>query len=96
MYYYVKIRLGDSMFSTTFLTEQQIFSNDKKLEIFKKYGSKAALTDFSILLGAYVSTGYYTEEGTDLKYRTGWYWTKTRSSGGNARAVAHDGTSYNS
>ena len=81
------------MFSTTFLTDEQIFG-DSKLEIFKKIGSKAAVTDFSILLGAYVSDNYYTDEGEELKYRTGWYWTKTQSTTNNARAVSTYGNRY--
>ena len=33
----------------TFLTEKQVFG-DNRLEIFEKYGTKCAITDFSILL----------------------------------------------
>lgn len=76
----------------TFLTEPEIFG-DGKLEIFKKYGTYAAVTDFSILLGAYVS-GNHTSEGNDLKDRTGWYWTKTDKKLGNVRVVDYDGNSY--
>ena len=46
----------------TFLTDEQIFGNDQ-LDILKKYGTKCAITDFSILLGGYVSGDYYTSEG---------------------------------
>ena len=38
----------------TFLTEEQCFGNDK-LDILKKRGTQAAITDFSILLGGYFS-----------------------------------------
>ena len=41
----------------TFLTEEQIFGDDQ-LDILKKYGTKCAITDFSILLGGYVSGDY--------------------------------------
>lgn len=53
----------------TFLTEEQVseFDYKKKLDILKKYGTRAAMTDFSILLGIYVSLGYYTNEGNTLK-----------------------------
>ena len=43
----------------TFLDEEQVFG-DKQLDIIKKYGTKCAITDFSILLGGYVSEDYYT------------------------------------
>ena len=60
----------------TFLTEEQVFG-DNRLEIFDKYGTKASMTDFSILLGGYVSSIYYSSEGRSLKNRTGYWWTKT-------------------
>ena len=59
----------------TFLTEEQIFGNDQ-LDILKKYGTKCAITDFSILLGGYVLGDYYTSEGNSIKDRTGFWWTK--------------------
>ena len=64
------------MFDFTFLTEEQIFDN-VQLDIIKKYGTKCAITDFSILLGGYVSVDYYTSEGNSKKDRTGWWWTLT-------------------
>ena len=42
------------MSNFTFLTEKQYLGSDK-LDILEKRGTKAAITDFSILLGAYVS-----------------------------------------
>ena len=50
----------------TFLTEEQVFG-DKQLDIYKKYGTKAAITDISILLGSYVSSNVYTSEENTLK-----------------------------
>ena len=50
----------------TFLTKEQIF-DDKQLDIYKKYGTKAAITDISILLGSYVSSNVYTSEENTLK-----------------------------
>ena len=38
------------MSNFTFLTEEQCFGSDK-LDILKKRGTKAAITDFSVLLG---------------------------------------------
>ena len=60
----------------TFLTKDQIFGNNK-LDIISRYGTKCAITDFSILLGGYVSQDCYTSEGNTRKDRTGWWWTKT-------------------
>ena len=60
----------------TFLTDEQIYGNNK-LDIISRYGTKCAITDFSILLGGYISQDYYTSEGNTRKDRTGWWWTKT-------------------
>lgn len=78
---------GDlSMSNFTFLTDEQIFG-DNQLDILKKYGTKCAITDFSILLGGYVASTSYTSEGSTKKDRTGWWWTKTPYSS-SARAVS--------
>lgn len=73
----------------SFLTENQILGDElqiEQLEIFKKYGTNASLSDFSIILGASVSDEH-TSEGTDLKHRTGWYWTKTSDSFGDVIVI---------
>ena len=64
------------MSNFTFLTQEQIFG-DNKLEILKKYGTKCAITDFSILLGGYASPNFYACEGKNRKNRTGIWWTKS-------------------
>lgn len=76
-------------------TSEQIFGNDKlignkKLKIFEKYGSKCAMSDLAICLGAYVSSDVHLDNKNSFVDRTGWYWTMTPYSG-NARAVANDG-----
>ena len=58
----------------TFLTGKQL--SDNKIDIIKKRGRKAAITDFSILLGGYVSDTYIDND-TSLEGRAGFYWTKT-------------------
>ena len=78
----------------TFLEEGQLFG-DKALEIIKKYGTRAAITDFSILLGGYVSSSYYTNEGNTGKDRTGYYWTKTDDGDNDARVVNSYGARVN-
>ena len=64
------------MSNFTFLTKEQIFL-DTQLDIIKKYGTKCATTDFSILLGGYITEDYYTSEGCTKKDRTSMWWTKS-------------------
>ena len=78
------------MSNFTFLTKEQCFGNDK-LDILKKRGTQAAITDFSILLGAYVSD-YHIDNDSSLKGRTGWYWTKSDDGDNDARVVDDDGS----
>lgn len=74
------------MSNFTFLTEEQYLGSDK-LEILEKRGTKAAITDFSILLGAYVSNNIHIENDNSLEGRTGYYWTKSYNGRNDARAV---------
>ena len=60
----------------TFLAEEQCFGNNK-LDILEKRGITAAITDFSILLGAQVSEHHHIDNDYSLEGRTGFYWTKT-------------------
>ena len=76
----------------TFLTEEQIFGNDQ-LDILKEYGTKCAITDFSILLGGYPSD-YYTSEGNTRKDRTDWWWTKSSDGDNDARVVRKNGIRF--
>ena len=61
----------------TFLTREQCFGADK-LDIFEKRGTKAAITDFSILLGGSVFNEHVNNDSS-LEGRVGYYWTKTDS-----------------
>ena len=72
------------MLDLTLLTKEQVkeFSpvldeEDNQLDILKKYGKACGVTDFSHLLGCYVTEMFYTSEGKGLKDRTGMYFTKT-------------------
>ncbi len=65
-----------SLNDITFLTDEQVFSK-KKLDIIGKRGVKAAITDFSILLGGIVNNSHIDGDES-LGGRTGFYWTKTR------------------
>ena len=77
----------------TFLTEEQCFGSDK-LNISEKRGTKAAVTDFSILLGAYVSN-YHVDGDSSLEGRTGYYWTKSDDGYNDARVVFGSSLHYN-
>ncbi len=74
----------------TFLTDEQIFGNNQ-LDIISRYGTKCAITDFSILLGGYVTSYYYTSEGNTRKDRTGWWWTKSSDGDNDAIVVSKSG-----
>ena len=56
------------------LTAEQIAY---QLDFFETYGCSAAITDFAILLGGFVSPSDYTKDGNNIANRTGWWWTKT-------------------
>ena len=78
------------MSNFTFLTEEQYFGSDK-LDILEKRGTKAAITDFSILLGAYVSDNNHIDNDSSLEGRTGYYWTKSDDGDNDARVVDDNG-----
>ena len=77
------------MSNLTFLTQEQCFGSDK-LDILRKRGTEAAITDFSILLGGYVSD-YHIDGDDSLESRTGYYWTKSDDWENDARVVNADG-----
>ena len=79
------------MSNFTFLTEEQCFGNDK-LDILEKRGTQAAITDFSVLLGGWVSD-YHVDNDSSLEGRTGWYWTKSDDGDNDARVVYAPGAS---
>lgn len=73
----------------TFLTQEQCFGSDK-LDIFEKRGTKAAITDFSILLGGWVdrdSDYWHIDSDSSLEGRTGYYWTRSDDGANDARVV---------
>ncbi len=74
----------------TFLTEEQVFG-EKQLDILEKYGTKCAITDFSILLGGEDSNYNWTKEGDIDRDRTGWWWTRSDDGDDDARVVDING-----
>jgi len=79
------------MSNFTFLTKEQCFGNDK-LYILEKRGIQAEITDFSVLLGGWVSD-YHVDKDSSLK--VGLYWTKSDDGDNYARVVYDSGDSYN-
>ena len=79
------------MSDLTFLTAEQCFG-ENQLDIFKKRGNIAAITDFAILLGGYVCDDYHIKDDSSLKGRTGFYWTKSDNNYGSTYVVDDDGT----
>lgn len=75
-----------------FLTEEQYFGDDK-LDIFKKRGTRAAITDFSILLGGDVSY-CYIDNDSSWEGRTGYYWTKSDNGDNDVYIVYPNGNRY--
>ena len=73
----------------TFLTEEQIFGSNQ-IDVIKKRGTKAAISDFSVLLGGWVSD-YHVDNDSSLKGRTGYYWTKSDDGDNDARMVYDNG-----
>ena len=74
------------MNNITILSNEQIFGEDR-LDIFKKYGANATITDFAILLG-----GFNVSFGNSLEDRTSYYWTKSLEGDGHVRVIFNDAT----
>lgn len=68
---------GRIMNKFTLLTKDQVFGKEN-LEIIKKNGTKAKISDFAIISGGLISNKQYINtENQELKDRTGMYWTMT-------------------
>ena len=82
----------------TLLSEGQIWGNDKEsqLEVIRKYGTKAAITDLCVLTGSYLceDTDYNIYEDSSLKGRTSWFWTRSDDNDNDVRAVKLNGYRY--
>lgn len=59
----------------TVLTEKQCWGKNK-LNVLKKRGTEAAITDFAILLGGKFSNEKHVKNNNSLSGRTGSYWTR--------------------
>ena len=76
------------MLDFTFLKKERI-AGDFELDIFKKYGTKAAITDFSILLGGDVSNIEHVS--SDSRQRLGCWWLKDNYTNVDVIVVSDDG-----
>lgn len=80
----------------TLLSEGQIWGNDREsqLEVMRKYGTKAAITDLCVLTGSYLceDTDYNIDEDSSLKGRTSWFWTRSDDNYNDVRAVNKNGS----
>ena len=65
----------------TLLSEGQIWgnSNESQLEVIRKYGAKAAITDLCVLTGSHLceDTDYNIDEDKSLTDRTSCFWTRS-------------------
>ncbi len=78
--------------SLTLLTKEQIIGR-QSLSFFHEFGIKAAITDYAIALGGYVSDAdYINEDQNSLANRTGYYWTETRLKQDKRKVVYYNGS----
>lgn len=73
-----------------FLKEEEIVGNEQ-LKVFKDYGSKAAITDFAILLGGSFSSVSFVDDSNSLKDRGGYYFTGSFEKYGGVEVVNGEG-----
>ena len=79
----------------TLLSEGQILgnSNESQLEVIRKYGTKAAITDLCVLTGSYLyeNPDYNIDEDRSLTGRTSWFWTRSDDGDNEVCTVNEDG-----
>ena len=80
------------------LSEGQIWGNssEHQLEVIRKYGTKAAITDLCVLTGSYLckNTDYNIDEDKSLTGRTSWFWTRSDDGDNDVCAVNQHGRRY--
>ena len=75
----------------TLLSDDQTFGS-QKIDIIRQMGGKCAISDFAILLGAYVSSDYHVDSDSSLKGRTGWWYLSSFDGDGDVRIVNEIGS----
>ena len=84
----------------TLLSEGQIWGNssENQLEVLRKYGTKAAISDLCVLTGSYLceDTDYNVSDSrlNNLKGRTSWFWTRSDDNDNDVRAVYENGNRF--
>ena len=79
---------------TTFLTEQQIWGDDRgngQLQAMKSYGTKTGLSDLAIVLGGAIGGSSKTSDNQ----LSGFVWSASSLDYGFVRTVHHDGGRFN-
>lgn len=74
----------------TLLSDEQTFGS-QQIDVIKKMGGKCAISDFAILLGAYVSSDYHVDGDNSMRGRTGWWYLSSSDGDGDVRDVNKDG-----
>lgn len=74
----------------TLLSDEQTFGS-RKIDVIKQLGGKCAISDFAILLGAYVSSDYHVDGDSSSKGRTGWWYLSSSDGDGDVRDVIEGG-----
>ena len=66
-------------------------SGSRKIDVIERLGEKCAISDFAILLGAYVNDDYHVDGDSSLKGRTGWWYLSSSDGDGEVRVVGEAG-----
>ena len=74
----------------TLLSDEQTFGS-RKIDVIERLGGKCAISDFAILLGAYVSDEYHVSDDSSLRGRTGWWYLSSSDGYGDVRTVIKKG-----
>jgi len=77
----------------TLLSDEQTFGS-QQIDVIKKMGGKCAISDFAILLGAYVSSDYHVDGDNSMRGRTGWWYLSSSDGDGDVRDVVKDGVRF--
>ena len=77
----------------TLLSDEQTFGS-QQIDVIKKMGGKCAISDFAILLGAYVSSDYHVDGDNSMRGRTGWWYLSSSYGDGDVRDVVKDGDRF--
>ena len=75
----------------TLLSKEQVFGS-QEIDVIKNIGTKCAISDFAILLGAYVSSDYHVDEDSSSRGRTGWWYLSSSAGDGDVQNVSRAGT----